>query len=720
MSVREMIKSVSRKVLFIILGIVVAGVALYFIWQNNKYRIARNKLADTVTEQTDSLYIIKYDSLHFDEVTGEAYLKNVHIQPDTAVIKRTKLDDLPYILLDITIRAIKVTGVKTDKALLGEEMIGDSVVIDHPDLLVYLLKPLQKQTNINTEATNIYKEILGNLRRIQVGHVFINDIQASGVGYFDKEKDFDLADGNIQLTDILIDSSSNYDTTRTLFCKQAILDVASFLSYNNNRPEVRVNDIKYSGNGQLLSFGGILINRFESENGDSSRLLHASDLKLKGLNTNEIVKNKNIAVGSITCPSITLYQPPVENLKLTASHKRKTSDTSGFRHVYSIDMNHLDFPKVDFIPAQKSNYHLGNISIKINEVKADEIMKLQTHPIDYSKEAEISCDKISLNSDDGFYNYSIYNSSINTLRKELRISSVVVKPFLAPHAFANKAHFQKDRFDVVLKGISLKNINMQNVIDKKIFASDLIINSASAKIYRDITKPLRDKSRVGNYPSQMLKRLDIPVNIAHASISNAFIQYTEHEKISDSSGVVTFTNTHLNISNITNMDDAIKKNNATTVSFQSDALGKIPIKGRFIFYLTGNGGRFQANGHVSGFDAQVMNKISIPMALIRLNTGKINSVDFDFNGTDHQANGDFVMKYEGLKVDVLKRDKDTKEVKKKGVTSLLANVLVRNNNPDNGELRKKNPKYERDIHKSFFNLVWKTIFTGMKETLGLP
>ena len=78
------------------------------------------------------------------------------------------------------------------------------------------------------------------------------------------------------------------------------------------------------------------------------------------------------------------------------------------------------------------------------------------------------------------------------------------------------------------------------------------------------------------------------------------------------------------------------------------------------------------------------------------------------------------MKYEDLKVDVLKRDDDSKKIEKKGLTSFLANTIVKNSNPDKGNLRKETPHYDRDIQKSFFNLVWKTIFTGMKETVGLP
>ena len=55
-----------------------------------------------------------------------------------------------------------------------------------------------------------------------------------------------------------------------------------------------------------------------------------------------------------------------------------------------------------------------------------------------------------------------------------------------------------------MTGIALKNIEMNNLIAKKLVASDLVIDNINAKIYRDIHKPLEQKSKVGNYPSQLL------------------------------------------------------------------------------------------------------------------------------------------------------------------------------------------------------------------------
>ncbi|MEO8111961.1 MAG: hypothetical protein ABI594_18070 [Ginsengibacter sp.] len=720
MHLPDFFRSISRKTFILIAGIIIALAIVFFIWERNKYKIVKDTIAETIAKKTDGLYTVKYDSLHFDEILGTAYLKNIHITADTNRIKNTKLEDRPYILLDIKIASLNVTGVKTDKALLGQQMVGDSIVITDPVVIVYFVKPVNKKTNLNTEATVLYDEILGNLKLIKVGQMFINNVNVKGVGFAQQEKAFDFANGNIQLKDILIDSTHNLDTSRTLFCKEANLQVASFITYNNNRPELRVNNLDFNGQDNTIAFEKIAVNRFDDGDADSSKLLMATGLELSGLDANEFVKNKNIIVENITCKHITLYEPPLQSLKSTKKAKPLVEDTTGFRHAYSIDMRHLNFPHVTYIPQPGSRYTIGNVGIKINTVKADEIMKVQKHPIDFSNEVEFSCAGISMNSKDGLYKYSFDDIVLNSLRKELNLGSYNIKPAFGEKEFADKMHFQKDRYDVTLKGIALKGINMRTLIDKKIIASDLTVSAVNAKIYRDLRKPLNDESKVGHYPSQLLGKIEIPINIAHATLSNAYIEYREKEKLSDSTGNVKFTESTLRLSNVTNVPEAIKDNNSLKISFESKALGTIPINGSFIFSLNDTAGNFVATGNIPSFDAHLLNKVSVPMALMRINTGQIDAIDFKFDGNNYGAGGNMIMKYSNLKVDVLKRDEDTKEVKKKGLTSFLANFIVKNDNPRNGDLRKVEPHYDRDVRKSFFNLVWKTIFTGIKKTVGIP
>ncbi|MEP7168838.1 MAG: alpha/beta hydrolase-fold protein [Bacteroidota bacterium] len=54
------------------------------------------------------------------------------------------------------------------------------------------------------------------------------------------------------------------------------------------------------------------------------------------------------------------------------------------------------------------------------------------------------------------------------------------------------------------------------------------------------------------------------------------------------------------------------------------------------------------------------------------------------------------------------------ELKKKGFVTFLANTLIKNENTNTANNKQVN--FTRDTTKSFFNLVWKTVFTGVKNT----
>lgn len=713
-------KLFTRRLFFIAAGVVLVLAAAYFIWHRYKYQIVRNAVSAKVLQETNGLYSISYDSLVFDELAGNASLKNIKIIPDTALAKSMAPGQMPDIMLAVNIRSIVLTGVKTAGTLLGKRIEGDSVIIDHPDITLYSMKPLEKKTKIETEADDLYKQILGNLQLLRVGFVYINKVQARGVDFFSKDKNFDFINGKLLLENVLVDSAHNLDTSRILFCRQAAITVDSFFSYNHNRRELLVRGVNFLGKQKELLFSEIYFDRFKDDSTAGTRLLDAKNLRLSGVNSNEIVKNKNIFVDSILCSDIHLYEFPLESLKTSRGSKITDTDTTGFRNVYGIYLRYLHFPKVTFVPLAGSQYDIGNIAIKVNEVHASQVMDVQTHPMDFTREAEVTVDHFSLRSKDAHYHFVFDQILLNSASQKLDIQSFDIRPSLSEKVFAGRFPYQKDRYEVSLSGISLIHIDMNGLIDKKILADELIIGNASAKIYRDLHKPLQKKSKVGNYPSQLLTSLQVPVNVAKATFQHADIVYRENEKVSDSVGVVSFPGTRLGITNITNIPEAIKKNNELLISFNSRISGFIPLSGNFRFSLGSENGAFRSSGHIGSFDASGLNRISVPMALIRLNSGTIHSIDFDFAGSNYAAHGDFVMKYDGLKLDVLRRDKNTKKMRSRGLATLAVNALVKDSNPGNGDLRKETVSYDRDMYKSFFNLMWKTIFTGIRQTVGIP
>ncbi len=721
----NLMASVTRKLLFIILGVILILALAYYLWETNKFSFVRNKLNTTVIEKTDSLYTIKYDSLYFDEISGQAYLRNIRITPDTNRVKNLPPEKRPYLLLDISIKSIAINGVKTDKALQSNELIGDSIIIDQPKILVYFIKPVKKETKIDAEAKNTYEQILGNLKLIKVGEVIIKDARINAIHFENRFRQFDVNNINIRLHDVLVDSAHSEDTSRILFCKDAAFKVDEFTSYNRNRPELTVKDVSFVSLQKRITFSKLLLNRFDKNTGKSILLVDAENMLISGINNHNIIKQKDFLIDTILCRYIKFYKPPALAVNPTRAVKVQPdeTDTSGFRNAYSLNLGIILLPDIDIIettvPAVNNNFKLGKFAVKIRGVKANAISDMEVRPIDHTKEVDIKCSNFSYNSDDKLYQLAVQNLNFNSLRKQISAGSFKFTPLAGEEVFAKNAGKQKDRYDITLNGISLNNIDLDQFLNKKIFANSVTINSGRIKIYRDISRPLDGVNKVGNYPHQQLMKSEMPIDIKRFVLNNLYLEYKEKNALTNRTGTIPFERTKLSIDNLTNVPASIKNNSSMTANLQTNVLGTLPVNIIFKFFLTATDGKFSVNGNLGSTNITSLNVLTKPMASLQIDSGFIENAKFNFTGNDDVTNGEFEMRYKDLKVALMKKNEDN-SLKKRGLFSFLANTLIKNENPHDGKLRIFDVQYDRDPQKSFFNLVWKTIFTGIQGTIGMP
>jgi hypothetical protein len=87
---------------------------------------------------------------------------------------------------------------------------------------------------------------------------------------------------------------------------------------------------------------------------------------------------------------------------------------------------------------------------------------------------------------------------------------------------------------------------------------------------------------------------------------------------------------------------------------------------------------------------------------------------------DNEASGKLIFYYNNLKVLVESREKTTWNKIKTGVINFAANNLVVNNdNPTkSGKLKTGTIYFQRKKESSIFNFLWKSIFSGLKSTMG--
>ncbi|MBL0130711.1 MAG: hypothetical protein IPP43_05980 [Chitinophagaceae bacterium] len=190
-------------------------------WNTHKKAIIKNKLESAIREKSNGLYKIKYDSLEMNEFAGNLSISHMLISYDsTRYQELKKTGKEPSLLLNIYIPEISVSGVKTPRALIENEIVGRKLEIKNPVISI-IYTNAGKDSSRALPAKEIYEQILGNLDLIQADTVMISGAQIHTSSYKTKKILVQIQDVSITLVDVKVDSSSHADTTRILFAKEA-------------------------------------------------------------------------------------------------------------------------------------------------------------------------------------------------------------------------------------------------------------------------------------------------------------------------------------------------------------------------------------------------------------------------------------------------------------------------------------------------------------------
>jgi hypothetical protein len=356
-----------------------------------------------------------------------------------------------------------------------------------------------------------------------------------------------------------------------------------------------------------------------------------------------------------------------------------------------------------------------NVSLLLSHVHIDTSTREDSATILFSRQLSLECQRLHLPSGNDKYAIGIDSVRFTSMDNGLHIGEVKIHPVLSETAFAASFPVQTDRYDFLLKNIDLRNIHRGALWHKIVQADSLIIGESAFRVYRDLSRPPDTSSRVGNYPQQLLMRLPFPVSIRKMIFPHSYIEYKERNAKSLAAGRVQFHHVRATIHNVTNRRDDIQKDNRCTIDFHSLFLNKAPVNARLILFLKDRRGRFTIDGDLDNIEATDLNPLTEPMALTRLEKGTINHLQFSIQGADSAADGRVQLAYEDLKVSMLKRDNGDGSYDKKGLTSFLANIMIRNSS-HGADPTPEDVHFQRILNKSMFNLIWKTLFTGIKKS----
>ena len=452
------------------------------------------------------------------------------------------------------------------------------------------------------------------------------------------------------------------------------------------------------------------------------------EIIITGVQTDAAVLNKEIIASMIklTSPVVTMF---TNRKAVKESDTTQTTDK-----IYKILLRGLEKISVDTIIITDADYHIcqwpdgdttfssSKINAQLHHINISDSTSTDTSRVLFAKNAILDVSKIQIRRSTQLYYYQFNDIQLQSRERTFAVKNLHIIPLLGEAAHMRAAKWQTDRLDFDLYNLLFKQVNVQEILNGNLIAEELSIKNAQLKIFRDKSYPMKKENKVGHYPQQQLLKLPIDVALKKITVEDGDIEYKEKNPQTGSSGEVVFNNINANLHNVTNRPDKIRENGLFTVHFNSRFLNKIPLSATLQFYLKSKNGKFTVNGTMKTTDATIFNPLSKPMALVEINSGTINSLDFNFICNDYNAKGIVRLLYNDLNIKLLKQEQEEtgKEYKAKKMISLLANIKISNANPEkNKPVRIVTVNHARDINKSMFNLIWKSIFEGAQKTVGI-
>jgi hypothetical protein len=231
--------------------------------------------------------------------------------------------------------------------------------------------------------------------------------------------------------------------------------------------------------------------------------------------------------------------------------------------------------------------------------------------------------------------------------------------------------------------------------------------------------PVDKRSKLGKFPHQLLAKINYNIQVDTIKVKGLHVSYEELNPKSEQSGTLYFDNINGTVSNVTNNAARISANKECRVDVSATFMKQTPLKASFSFDLASTKrGDFSVRASVGAIEQDRLNEILIPLALVKINKVSIKSLDVTMHGDNYSGTGKVKMIYDDLNVTALKNSGDT--LKKRALFSFIANnFIIKKQNPlPHEKIRIEEGTHEHEPNRSFFNLVWKTIFVGAGKTVG--
>ncbi len=306
------------------------------------------------------------------------------------------------------------------------------------------------------------------------------------------------------------------------------------------------------------------------------------------------------------------------------------------------------------------------------------------------------------------------NANFNPHNKTLSLDSFSYNPTPSRDSFIAKLTYQKDYIKTGAGSINIKAIDIAK------FTKDSVLNIGKIIIDKPYFTDYKDKNlsfaagTIKPLPVSMIKEISFPLSVDTVQINNASVEYTEVSNKTKLPGTVPVTRMAITLLKVKNY--ALGTSDSLTIRAVGYVMDTVWIRLRVKESYTDSLGGFLMTLQLKPGDLTVLNTALIPLASVKLISGKLDTLSMRAVGREYLSLGKMKMFYEDLKIQLLKNGNDEKRPFLARLITFAANsFLIRKNNKS----RTGNVFFIRQRDRSAINYLIRIALSGMASSAGL-
>jgi hypothetical protein len=295
-----------QKVLLIALGTLAGLILLAALLVNTILTpILSKKLKNAVLEASDSLYHINFTKAELHLFRGEVMLYDITLTADTLVYQQMKRRGKdPANLLQLRVKRLIISDAHPFKLYFKKKLEIGLITLNKPE--VQMSKFAQKPDTAQKDERTLYQKLSKSLKLINVGAIALNEIKLIYTDYTGKKPAVSKFNNmSLKATDLLIDSATQTDTARTLYCRDITTQLFNFSGVTKTGLYTySVKSVKLSTQTSRLTIAGIDLQplpskTFFAKSKEDRFLLHLDTLQLNDFDFQTYRKQQNINVRNV-------------------------------------------------------------------------------------------------------------------------------------------------------------------------------------------------------------------------------------------------------------------------------------------------------------------------------------------------------------------------------------------------------------------------------------